>query len=119
MDPQLGELLEWAFDESAGEPVQDWDLLVAASPFTETCIQLAADPECPKSGFFLGILYLIVGDAVRTAYSAHSRQHVESLLRLAGRYPVLRVWVERSRTLMERPESFDYEAWCAGKLANS
>jgi hypothetical protein len=119
MDAQLQELLDWAFDASAGEPVQDWDLWVAASPFCETCVQLAADPECPKSGFFLAVLYLIVGDAVRTSYRAHTRQQVEALLRAAGRFPVLKLWVERSGGLMERPETFDYEDWCGGKLARS
>ena len=117
MPQQRQELIDWAYDPTSAEPVQDWDLLVATMPWDELFLQLAADPNCPKSDFFLSVLYLIVGDAVRTVYATRTRLQVEELLRSSPQHPTLALWVDRSRDLMARPHTFQYEDWCAGGLA--
>ena len=45
---------------------------------------------------------------------------VERLLSLAEQeFPAywVHLWVERSRELLAKPDSFRYDDWCAGKLA--
>ena len=80
---------------------------------------LAADDECPQASYFRHVLYLTVGDAVRSGYHSRSRAQVESLL-AAGEglsSPLVQRWVARSRELMAHPSRFSYEAWCGGQLA--
>lgn len=119
-DPRAEELSEWAYDPSALEPVQDWDLTLEHCPYESLYMKFASSSECPKREYFLSLLYLIVGDAVRTRYQARSQDDVERLLSDAERsFPSdwLRLWVKRSRDLIARPETFQYDEWCAGVLA--
>lgn len=83
-------------------------------------MKFAASSQCPKREYFLSLLYLIVGDAVRTRYQARSRDAVERLLSDAERSfrsDCLRLWVRSSRDPIARPETFQYDDWCAGVLA--
>jgi hypothetical protein len=119
-DPRAEELFQWAYDATAAEPVQDWDLVLEHCPYESLYMEFASSSACPKQGYFLAILYLIVGDAVRTRYQTRSREEVETLLARAEQSfssGWLQLWVKRSRELMANPESFQYEDWCAGALA--
>ena len=119
-DPTSEELREWAFDSEEAVPEQDWDIILSTIPYEDLFLELASDLECPKSVFFLSILYLLVGDAVRTDYRTKTKAEVETLLAKAERaYPrnwIFR-WVQRSRDPMRSPETFRYDDWCAGFLA--
>ena len=113
------EIRHWAFDAKAPEPTQDFDLMLLNVGHPEMYLELAADPECPKANYFLGILYLTVGDAVSTGYQTASREVVADLIAKGAAHPAfqLNTWAKRSRELMENPHLFDYEAWCGGGLA--
>jgi hypothetical protein len=63
----------------------------------------------------LHVLYLIVGDAVRTGYRSTERPIVEGLIERGDsyRHPDIQSWQERSCDLMAHPDKFDYTSWCA------
>lgn len=60
-NPSLDELRWWAYDEGAGIPDQDYELILARDEFYEDILRFAADPSCPKQRFFLSCLYMING----------------------------------------------------------
>ena len=118
-NPSADDVRAWAADPVATEPCQDWDLALSWARHDGTYLRLASDDACPNRRFLLRVLYLIVGDAVRTGYRSATRIDVEALLaRGAGhRHPDVRLWRERSHDLLAHPEAFDYDDWCAGGLA--
>lgn len=119
-NPTAEDLSEWAYDPTAVEPVQDWDLILEHCPYELLYLKFASSNDCPEQEYFLALLYLIVGYAVRTRYQARSRDDVEKLIALAERSfssYCLRLWVRRSRELIASPESFRFDDWCAGVLA--
>jgi hypothetical protein len=77
-NPSSEDIRRWAFDAGAEEPVQDWDLLLSTVAQENFFLELASNDDCPKSEFFLALLYLITGDAVRTDYKSHRRDAIES-----------------------------------------
>jgi hypothetical protein len=118
MSPDDQELREWAYDPVAVEPQQDFDLLLATTP-RRSYVEFAGDVACPKAAYFLSVLYLIVGDAVRTDYSSECRDTVDDLLQAGRAQGSARVltWVARSERLMLHPEEFEFDLWCAGGFA--
>ena len=116
-NPSRDEVLQWAYDENAFAPTQDFDLALSWCPGLETLtLKLANEDACPKRQFFLAILYLMIGDAVRSRYHVASRSKVEHLLEQADAYEheSLRRWQSRARELLEHPDRFDYDTWCRG-----
>ena len=120
-NPTEDEVRAWAYDAGTLEPEQDWHLALPDTGFEELYLDLVADPACPKHDYFLWVLYLLVGDAVRSGYRATPRERVGALLDAARarRSPELELWTERSRALMARPDIFDYDLWCGGGLART
>jgi hypothetical protein len=119
-NPTAEDIRLWAFDAESQEPAQDWDLTLATVAYDDLFMQLAGDDACPKRDYFLALLYLIVGDAVRTGYRTKAKEDVEALLKKAEvRFPKRPVylWTQRSRELLQHPERFKYDEWCAGGLA--
>lgn len=100
--------------------MQDWDLILTWLPYEKIYLEFAADDRCPSADYFLALLYLIIGDAVRTQFASRSKDDLMGLLKLAEREfpkrPIFR-WVQRSRILVKNPEMFRYDDWCAGGLA--
>lgn len=120
-NPTEHEVRAWAYQADAIEPEQDWHLALPGNGYDELYVDLVADPACPNRDFFLEVLYLLVGDAVRTGYRVFPRVRVEALLEhgLASGRPDLALWAERSRQLVARPETFVYDLWCGGDLARA
>ncbi|WP_051466456.1 hypothetical protein [Actinomadura oligospora] len=118
-NPTAEEVVRWAYDPDAYAPTQDFDLMLLGEDVSGELPGLVADPECPKRGFFLGALYVISGDAVRSEYNLRTREHLMSLLRRADELdePVTGTWARRTRALMAKPETFQYDLWCDGGLA--
>lgn len=120
-NPQKEELRQWAFDADLPWPEQDFDLAVSDMLFADIILELAADNHCPKQPFFLSCAYLIVGDAVRTNFEVCSRTDIQHFLSRAvqtsNQYLV--TLAERSYLLIQNPETFDYEQWCGGGLADA
>jgi len=119
-NPITEDIRSWAFEVGAEEPVQDWDLMLAHVAQDELYLELASDDACPKADYFLALLYLIVGDAVRTVYGERTKDQIESMLKKGeARFPkrCIYLWIQRSKHLLAHPESFQYDDWCAGLLA--
>ncbi|MEU0431650.1 hypothetical protein [Streptomyces sp. NPDC006290] len=114
-NPTLEEMTAWAYAPDAQDPVsQDWDLVATRPAFGSLFLTLAADRQCPQRRFFLGCLYLLAGDAVRTRFRIMPE---ESLIELTGEAILIgevrvSTWAARTRTLVGAPESFVYEDWC-------
>jgi hypothetical protein len=119
-NPLAEDIRRWAFDVGAEEPVQDWDLILADVDQDELFLELASDDACPKADYFLALLYLIVGDAVRTDYVGCNKDRIEALLKKSeASFPkrCIYLWAKRSKHLIAHPEAFQYDDWCAGFLA--
>lgn len=121
-NPLSDDVASWAYGAPAYEPVQDWDLILRDMPYESLYMKLASSEDCPKREYFLSLLYLISGDAVRTGYRTTTQEALERLLALAeANFPSywLRLWVQRSRELIAKPETFRYDDWCGGILART
>jgi hypothetical protein len=118
-NPTPEQIRAWAQTPDATEPIQDWDLLLLHEPHEALYLELAADWGCPARGYFLALLYRLVGDAVRTGFRTRSKAAVLDLLERsrAFRHPTLGQWRQRSRELLGNLDSFDFDAWCGGGLA--
>jgi hypothetical protein len=118
--PAGADIEKWASDPFAVEPIDDWNLVLAQQPHLELYLRLAASSECPKAHYFLTLLYLIVGKAVRSDYATRPRYEIEHLLAVADAdytEPQIRLWTKRSVRLIANPAIFNYTDWCGGALA--
>lgn len=117
-NPTSDEIRDWASDSASLEPEQDWDLCLSHLPYDKLYVEFAADSGCPKQDYFLRLLYLIVGNAVRSSFAAESKGRIKSLLHLARSQSgqALFLFSQRSEELLAEPESFEYDDWCAGGI---
>jgi hypothetical protein len=118
-NPIEEDIRAWASNSDSIEPEQDWDLMLANIDRTDLYLELASDDGCPNADYFLSVLYLIVGDAVRTEFKTKNREEIEDLLNKAKKTyskNCIHLWIQRSIELIKQPESFDYDDWCAGGL---
>lgn len=118
-NPEKDELRLWAYDPASEWPDQDFDLSVAELWFSDLIIELAGDEACPRSDFFLGCAYLIVGDAVMTDYRTRSKEEIEHFLEAVKTQPHERLTklYKRSIDLINNPGLFDYDLWCSAGYA--
>ena len=118
-NPQPKEIRAWAYDPEAPWPVQDFHLALSWARHEKAYLDLASDEACPKRRFFLDVLYLIVGDAVRSEFAGMPEPVVRGFVERgeAYRHPDVRAWQARSRALMADPGLFNFEQWCAGGYA--
>ncbi|MER5204689.1 hypothetical protein [Streptomyces sp. NPDC002825] len=117
-NPTPEEMTAWAYAPGAQSPVsQDWDLLATRPAFGSLFVTLAADGQCPHRQFFLGCLYLLAGDAVRTRFRTMPEAGLRALTDEATSTGEAWVstWAARTRALCRTPESFDYEDWCESR----
>lgn len=117
-DATEDDIRSWARDPD-GLCEQDWAIVCAGIGHEPLFIQLASDESCPKRGFFLHCLYLLVGDAARTQGHTTSFEHLEEFFICAeatGK-PWLLTWVSQSRDLIANRRPFIYDLWCRGGLA--
>ncbi|MEX0867874.1 MAG: hypothetical protein WD030_10990 [Pirellulales bacterium] len=119
--PRPDAIREWAYTPDAKEPCQDWHLALLWSCHEKALLECAADDGCPNQTYMLGILYLVVGDAVRSNFRSRGKPIIEAFLARGDAYEhqAIRLWQERSRTLLRDPHTFDYDQWCAGGLART
>ena len=118
--PTVDEVREWAYDSNEPEPCQDWDLALSWAQHERAYLELASDEACPKRRFFLGVLYFMVGDAIRSEYRSRPRPIIEGLIDRGNdyRHRDIKRWQERSRQLLKQSDLFDYGDWCGGGLAS-
>jgi hypothetical protein len=120
-NPSPEEIRTWAYVPDAEEPCQDWDLALARSGHEKALLDCASDDACPNRLRMLSVLYLVVGDAVRSNFRSRARPVVEGFIDRGDQYPhpSIKLWQSRSRALLRDPSSFEYEAWCSGGLARA
>ena len=120
-NPSSTEVRAWAYSVDAMDPCQDWDLALSWAGHERDYLHFVADPDCPTGEFFLKVIYLMVGDAVRCEYRNVSEPTVRGFVALAmdSKCEVLRLWHARSNHLLNHPSEFEYDAWCGGGLART
>jgi hypothetical protein len=120
-NPSSNDIREWAFDAGADAPVQDFGLVLLWAHDERVYLDLASSDDCPKRRFFLSVLYLMVGDAVRNNFNGGPRSIIDGLIANGDNFPHpgIHKWPQRSRDLIANPESFDYDDWCGGRLASA
>ncbi len=113
----------WAYDANSAEPVQDFDFLLASSPSLtefETFVRLCSDPECPKSAYFCGVIYLVFELAVKNGYLATEawRPHFQRMIDLTQKNPCqwIKTWRQKVTGLMCDPSSMKMSAWHQGRF---
>jgi len=112
------EIINWAYDEEADHPEQDWDLVsVARFENIDLLIGLVIDDKCPKRKWALYQLYFIIGGSIQCK---DSKKNLEIILEKAKSVDntSIKKWVNRSLDLLMHPEKFSYDAWCRGYLAS-
>jgi hypothetical protein len=119
LDPSEDELRNWAYDPAASEPAQDWDLILSwrlDRGLLGRCVECAADPGCPKAGFFLRVLYEWVDAVARDDNFDFRRSMYDGWLDAVKgiRDDRVRAWRHRARLLFQGVEPFDRERWWAG-----
>ncbi len=118
--PTSEELTHWCSSSDAKEPVEDWDLIITDEENLSIIFDLASQVTLPHATFFLGCLYLFVGDAHRTNFETFSRGLVELWLsRVSSVSPeVLLLWKRRAIALLNGEMDFDYVLWCGHGYAS-
>lgn len=119
-NPTPNEIRTWAYAPDAVEPCQDWDLALSWSLHEKVLLETASDEACPNRRYLLRVLYLIVGDAIRTDFHTRQRSIIEGLVARGDEYghPDIRTWQQRSRELLASPALFNYDLWCGGGYAH-
>ncbi len=120
-NPSSAEIRQWAYTHTAEEPCQDWDLALSWAAHERDYLEYAADPCCPNRSFFLHVIYLMVGDAVRSKYRTTPEAVVRGFIELTKdtKSKPLQRWRERSNHLLKHPSEFDYAAWCGGGYSSA
>ena len=120
-NPTTEDIRLWAYDPETTAPEQDWDIIISSdSELHSLFVRLADDDSCPKALFFLRVLYLIIGDSVRTKSRSLSKDAIAVFLAASVpncTTPELQLWYNRSVDLLNNPAKFDYSDWCEGGLA--
>lgn len=116
-DPSDDDLRAWAQGDGMW-PVEDFDLIVAAiHDRVSLLLELSTSPQ---REFFVGCLYLVVGDAVRSNFNTTALPDLEFALdhstEAALSDPAIARWLSDSRRLLAHPDTFNYapgatEAW--------
>jgi hypothetical protein len=121
-NPTEAEVREWAFLLDEYYPSEDWDIVIALdASLDHVFLELASDPKCPNRQTFLSVLYIVVGDAVRTKWSTRSEPYLRAFINSGLAHPdhQIQSWAARSFDLIANPSSFDYYLWCSGGFARS
>lgn len=114
-NPTGTEVREWAYSEGELEPCQDWHLALLSWEGRECdYLEFAADSICPHQRYFLHVIYLMVGDTVRSGFRWVPETTARGFVELAEnhRNKSLRLWRERALELLENPSKFKYTDWC-------
>ena len=110
-NPTADEVRRWAYTPDADFPHEEWDLVVSLCPYDDVFLECAADVDCPGQRCMLGVLYVIVGDSIRSNFYMRDRSSIESLIAKADGHSSCAIsrWQQRSRDLLKNPDSFDYD----------
>ena len=116
-NPTHEEVVRWAYTPNVFTPDQDFELAVIQNPDLHNLIlQCVGDEECPHRYFFLGCLYVLVGDAVRSNWTTFSRAIITNLIKKGQQAldPEIRKWAERAEKLISDPAAYSYDQWGLG-----
>ena len=111
-NPTPQEIRVWA-NNPASLCEQDWELAIAEFKNFDLMIELANDQTLSKKRFFLGCLYVFVGDIIE-ANEHSSLNQLLSLITALDEEKIsdeLKQWTARSLAIIENKELYSYEYW--------
>lgn len=91
---------------------QDWELAIAEFEFIDLVIELASDSKCPRQRFFLGTLYVFVGNLIATN-DINKIEKLKIILKDAEKYNNRDIndWIIRSLHIIKNPDEYDINYW--------
>ncbi|CAH1214731.1 hypothetical protein PAECIP111893_03840 [Paenibacillus plantiphilus] len=114
-NPTQEEIKAWAY---SGEkiPEQDWELAVNSLENIPMICSLIDDEKCNRTLFFLGSLYVFIGDIVRSGEAEEIGRLSELLntMKMKAKSERLIDWIKRSKYLIQHPNTYDYDYWGLG-----
>lgn len=118
-NPTADEIKMWAYNKNSFEPEQDWDVIVNWLGYPNLILKLAADDNCPTHNYFIHILYVIIGDYVRSNRSRS--EEIDVLFNKAKKYDhqYIKIWIERSGYIIKYPGKLKYGDWFSGCLSKN
>jgi hypothetical protein len=118
-NPTTEEIRAWAETPASMYPMQDWDLILCSITENDGLYLELAGSDLPMADTFLRCLYIIFGDAVRTAWKTRSREQIERLVGYGFQSadPSVRKWAAAARGALDRPDLFKAEDWIFGGAA--
>ncbi len=106
--PTNDRIRAWAYS-GEGEPVQDWDILIAEPEHLPVLLEVIPDQACPLRAreTLLSSLYCMVGHA-------QSKEEFRATARTAEQSgdAWLETWARRVREILDHPDTFDRKDWC-------
>lgn len=117
-NPTSEDIKSWAYSQSEW-PHDEWDLFLSWTKEVELFIDLAADHKCPKRGFFLHMLYYLVGVTFNEPCKADAIAQIEAYVKKADgqKHGDIRKWVENVDALLKGKQKYEYANWRGGRYA--
>lgn len=118
-NPSWDEIKTWAYSDDDW-PDQNWELYLSWVGEIKLFIELATDHKCPNQAFFRHMLYYKVGKAFTGNFGEDRAYIITGYLEHAHgiNHGEIRKWVIHTNELLDNPDSYDYEKWHSGILAN-
>ena len=110
-NPIHEEIKKWAYSDKK-IPEQDWELAISSFENISMICTFIED-NCKHSSFFQSTLYVFTGDIVRRGTSDEIRKLSILLEELNGTFKSdkINAWIQRSKYIIQNPESYDYDYW--------
>ena len=121
--PSPDDVRDWAnttTDPWTDQPCEDWPLALTWARHEKAILELASDPRCPSREFMVFILYFVVGHAVHDDFKSVTQAVIAGFVYRGTDYSHvdIQLWQERCWKLLDHPDTFNYQQWCAGDYAS-
>jgi len=114
-NPTPEEIRVWAYSKEK-IPEQDWELAINNFENIPMICSFIDDENCNHISFFLSSLYVFTGDIVRSE-EIEETDRLSVLLdkvQLSAKSEILKEWINRSKYLIQHPNTYDYAYWGLG-----
>jgi len=114
-NPTIEEIRLWANSDREW-PHDEWDLFLSWKGEIDLYIELATDHSCAKSGFFLHMLYYMVGTTFSEPNQTDKLQRIKSYADKGRRinHGDIRLWVRNMDALLNGSQKYEYLNWRGG-----
>ena len=117
-NPAVEEVKGWAYSDKCW-PHDEWDLFLSWTREVDLFIELATDHRCPKKGFFLHMLYYIVGTTYSEPAKTDKLERIKSYAEkgAAVKHGDIKAWRDHIADLLSDRSKYSYDNWRGGVYA--